>query len=317
LERLLHQFRNRKLKIGSFTACSNVTGVQTPYHQLARIMHKHGGVCFVDFSASAPYVEINMHPRSPLEKLDAIFFSPHKFLGGPGTSGVLVFDSRLYANGIPDHPGGGTVLWTNRWGKYRYVSDIEGREDGGTPGILQTIKTALCIKLKERMGVRNILKREREIKDLLLDGLSKIPDLEILAGHQKDRLGIVSFNVKDIHYNLMVKLLNDRFGIQSRGGCACAGPYGHYLLNIDKQTSKQITDQIDKGDFSFKPGWVRLSLHPIMTNEEIRHILKAVRAIATNFKEWKKDYRYNSKTNDFFHLADKRQIQVEQLFELK
>ena len=117
-----------QLKIGSFTACSNVTGIQTPYYKLARLMHQHGGLCFVDFAASAPYVEINMHPEDPLEKLDAIFFSPHKFLGGPGTSGVLVFDSRIYTNKVPDHPGGGTVFWTNPWGEHKYFDDIEMRE---------------------------------------------------------------------------------------------------------------------------------------------------------------------------------------------
>ena len=136
LEQLLHVYKDRQLKIGSFTACSNVTGIQTPYHKLAKLMHQHGGLCFVDFAASAPYVEINMHPEDPLEKLDAIFFSPHKFLGGPGTSGVLVFDSRIYTNKVPDHPGGGTVLWTNPWGEHKYFDDIEMREDGGTPGIL-------------------------------------------------------------------------------------------------------------------------------------------------------------------------------------
>ena len=153
LEESLRKYKHRPLKIGSFTACSNVTGVQTPYHRLAKIMHEHGGICFVDFAASAPYVNINMHPADPLERLDAIFFSPHKFLGGPGSSGVMIFDSELYHLKSPDQPGGGTVLWTNPWGKYRYKPDIEEREDGGTPGFLQAIRSALAVELKERMGV--------------------------------------------------------------------------------------------------------------------------------------------------------------------
>ncbi|MCB0746547.1 MAG: aminotransferase class V-fold PLP-dependent enzyme, partial [Ignavibacteriae bacterium] len=160
LEFLLNRYNNRKVKIGSFTAASNVTGIRTDYHKLAKIMHQHGGICFVDFAASAPYVNINMHPEDPLEKLDAIFFSPHKFLGGPGTAGVVIFDKQLYKCKIPDHPGGGTVDWTNPWGEHKYINDIEAREDGGTPGFLQTIKTALCIRLKEQIGVENILQRE-------------------------------------------------------------------------------------------------------------------------------------------------------------
>jgi selenocysteine lyase/cysteine desulfurase len=269
LEQLLNVYKDRQLKIGSFTACSNVTGIQTPYHKLAKLMHQHGGLCFVDFAASAPYVEINMHPEDPLEKLDAIFFSPHKFLGGPGTSGVLVFDSRIYTNKVPDHPGGGTVLWTNPWGEHKYFDDIEMREDGGTPGILQSIRTALCLNLKSKMGIKNILKREKEQLSLLFSHLEKIPEVHILAGNIKDRIGIVSFYIETIHYNLLVRLLNDRYGIQVRGGCSCAGTYGHYLFNIDQTTSKQITEKITHGDMSTKPGWVRFSIHPIMTDEEI------------------------------------------------
>ena len=307
LEQLLHVYKDRQLKIGSFTACSNVTGIQTPYHKLAKLMHQHGGLCFVDFAASAPYVEINMHPEDPLEKLDAIFFSPHKFLGGPGTSGVLVFDSRIYTNKVPDHPGGGTVLWTNPWGEHKYFDDIEMREDGGTPGILQSIRTALCLNLKSKMGINNILKREKEQLSLLFSHLEKFPEVHILAGNIKDRIGIVSFYIETIHYNLIVRLLNDRYGIQVRGGCSCAGTYGHYLLNIDKTTSKQITEKITHGDMSTKPGWVRFSIHPIMTDEEILTFIQAIREIIENIDEWKKDYVYDPASNDYFYIHHLRE----------
>ena len=307
LEQLLNVYKDRQLKIGSFTACSNVTGIQTPYHKLAKLMHQHGGLCFVDFAASAPYVEINMHPEDPLEKLDAIFFSPHKFLGGPGTSGVLVFDSRIYTNKVPDHPGGGTVLWTNPWGEHKYFDDIEMREDGGTPGILQSIRTALCLNLKSKMGINNILKREKEQLSLLFSHLEKLPEVHILAGNIKDRIGIVSFYIETIHYNLIVLLLNDRYGIQVRGGCSCAGTYGHYLLNIDKTTSKQITEKITHGDMSTKPGWVRFSIHPIMTDEEILTFIQAIREIIVNIDEWKKDYVYDPASNDYFYIHHLRE----------
>jgi selenocysteine lyase/cysteine desulfurase len=301
LEQLLSQYRDRAIKIGSFTACSNVTGIQTPYHQLAKIMHKHGGLCFVDFAASAPYVKIDMHPKDPMEKLDAILFSPHKFLGGPGTSGVLLFDKRIYSSKVPDHPGGGTVTWTNPWGEHHYIEDIELREDGGTPGILQAIRTALCIKLKEQMGVDKILAREKEQLKLLLTGLENIPNLHVLERHHQNRIGIVSFTITNIHYNLIVKLLNDRFGFQVRGGCSCAGTYGHYLLQIDKNKSKKIANKIDSGDLSTKPGWVRFSLHPIMTNEEILLFVDAIKEITKNIEEWKKDYVYDPAGNDYFY----------------
>ena len=152
LKILLEKYKDRKIKYASITACSNVTGIQTPYHEIAELMHQNGGYCFVDFACSAPYVNINMHPENPLQKLDAIFFSPHKFLGGPGSTGIIIFSADLYKISVPDHPGGGTVKWTNPWKEHTYIDDIEDREDGGTPPFLQTIKTALCVKLKEEMG---------------------------------------------------------------------------------------------------------------------------------------------------------------------
>lgn len=302
-EELLKKFNNRKLKIGSFTAASNVTGIQPPYHLMAKMMHQHGGLCFVDFAAAAPYVDINIHPADPLEKLDAIFFSPHKFLGGPGTSGVLIFDSQLYKRQVPDNPGGGTVDWTNPWGQHKYIEDIELREDGGTPGFLQAIKTALAVNLKDEIGTKNILAREHELLETAFDRFDKIPSIHILAQETKNRLGIISFYVEDIHYNLMVKLLNDRFGIQVRGGCSCAGTYGHYLLHVDPTRSKHIADKINHGDLSEKPGWVRLSLHPTMTNEELDFVLNGIEEVISNVKEWSKDYTYSSKTNEFCHKS--------------
>ena len=227
-------------KIGAFTACSNVTGIRTPYHELARIMHENGGLCFVDFAANAPYDDINMHPDDPLEKLDAIYFSPHKFLGGPGSTGILIFDSALYGNAVPDHPGGGTVNWTNPWGGHSFLADIEAREDGGTPGFLQTIRAALAIRVKEAMGTDKIHARERELLRQAFDGLRSVPGLVILADSHEERIGCISFYIEDVHYNLIVKLMNDRFGVQVRGGCSCAGTYGHYLLHVDPTRSKSI-----------------------------------------------------------------------------
>ncbi len=319
LQRELDKYKNRKMKIGSFTACSNVTGISTPYHEMARIMHENGGLCFIDFAASAPYVDIDMHPPGDSKMaLDAIMFSPHKFLGGPGTSGVLVFNSKIYQSKVPDNPGGGTVDWTNPWGEFKYVDDIEAREDGGTPGFLQTIKTALCIRLKNQMGVKNIEQREKELVKIAFAELPKIPGMHILADNVQDRLGVISFYFDNIHFNLVVKLLNDKFGIQVRGGCACAGTYGHFLLDVSYDKSKQITDLINHGDLSQKPGWVRLSLHPTMTDDELYYIVDAIRQVQKNHSHWKKDYIYNNHTNEFRHInePEDKSIYVKDWFEL-
>ncbi len=304
LRKQLEQFKDRPFKIGSFTACSNVTGVRTPYHKLAAIMHEYGGVCFIDFAASAPYETIDMHPADPLEKLDAVMFSPHKFLGGPGSPGVLIFDSSIYHNDVPDQPGGGTVDWTNPWGDYKYVDNIEVREDGGTPGFLQSMKTALCFSLKEQMGVDNIRRREEELLQRAFTGLDTIPGLIILADNIRDRLGVISFYIQGIHYNLIVRLLNDLTGIQVRGGCACAGTYGHLLLEVSHEKSREITSKINHGDLSEKPGWVRWSLHPTATDEEVELMIDGLRTITTNIAELGKLYTYNRHENNFRHIEE-------------
>lgn len=303
LRKTIVRYKDRPLLIGSFTACSNVTGYIPPYYELARIMHENNGYCFVDFAASAPYVDIDMHPEEKMEQLDAVFFSPHKFLGGPGSAGVLIFNRQLYKNETPDNPGGGTVKWTNRWGGYSYISDIEVKEDGGTPGFLQGIRAALAIRLKEEMGTERINGREKELINLAFNGLEKVKGLHILAGHITERLGVFSFYLDKVHHNLVTKLLNDRFGIQLRGGCSCAGTYGHFLLNVDFGLSKEITDRIEAGDLSMKPGWIRLSLHPTMTDSELLFITDSIEKVGENADEWGRDYYYDRHTNEFHHSS--------------
>ncbi len=299
LREILKKECDREMIIGSFTACSNVTGIVTPYHEMAEIMHEFGGYCFVDFSASAPYVHIDMHPANEKQALDAIFFSPHKFLGGPGSSGVILFHKSLYKLTVPDQPGGGTVLWTNPWGEHHFFEDIEVREDGGTPGFLQAIKGALSVRLKEEMSVKYILEREHYLTHRLMDRLEKIPNIAILERGQRNRIGFISLYVPNLHHNLMVRLLNDQFGIQTRGGCSCAGTYGHILLNIDYEESRRITEKIDHGDLSEKPGWVRISLHPTMREEEVDYIADAVEIVVNEYHKWADNFRFNCQTGDY------------------
>jgi selenocysteine lyase/cysteine desulfurase len=300
---LLEKYKDRTLKIASVIAGSNVTGIETPYHDIAEMMHAHGGVCFVDFACSAPYVHIDMHPEHEARSLDAIFLSPHKFLGGPGTSGVLVFNKKLYKNMVPDCPGGGTVSWTNPWGEHKYIDNIEEREDGGTPGFLQTIKTALAIRLKEQMSVTKMLAREHELVDYVFNALASEENLHILAGQHQDRLGVISFFIDGLHFNLGVKLLNDRFGIQTRGGCSCAGTYGHFLLHVDQQTSNELTNEISIGDLVRKPGWIRMSIHPTTTNAEIEFICESLKGLAQHHEAWAKEYEYQAINNEFLHKS--------------
>lgn len=298
---LLEFYKDRKIKIAAVTSCSNVTGIKTPYYEMAKMIHQQGGYCFVDFACSAPYIDIDMHPADSESYLDAIFFSPHKFLGGPSSSGILIFNQKLYTNKVPDNPGGGTVDWTNPWGQHKYYDRIEAREDGGTPSFIQTMRVALSIKLKNEMDVQKIHDREQELTQRTFEVMKTIPNLHILAENIEDRLGVISFYIDGLHFNLAVKLLNDRYGIQVRGGCSCAGTYGHYLLQVSHETSSAITSMISIGDMSNKPGWIRLSLHPTMTNDELEFILDALQQLAAHHEVWSQDYSYHPSKNEYFH----------------
>ncbi|SHM07008.1 aminotransferase class V-fold PLP-dependent enzyme [Flavobacterium saccharophilum] len=302
LEAELKKYASRSLKIGSFTACSNVTGIITPYHELAKIMHQHGGFCFVDFAASAPYVKIDMHPEDPGQELDAIFFSPHKFLGGPGSCGILVFNEKLYKSNFPDNPGGGNVKYTTPWGEFCYSDAIEVREDGGTPGFLQVMRTALCMELKTQMGIENMKNREKELLELCYSELRNIPNISLLGDQKSERIGCISLNIEDIHYNLVVRLLNDRFGVQVRGGWSCASTYAHSLFGIEREKSNEIIAGIKKQNLTDKPGWVRISLHPTMTDQELLYICNALKSIILHHKDWGTDYNYNQCNNEFENM---------------
>ncbi|SEA35607.1 aminotransferase class V-fold PLP-dependent enzyme [Bizionia paragorgiae] len=299
LENEIKKYSHRKHLIGSFTACSNVTGIISPYHEMAKIMHKYGGLCFVDFAASAPYVNIDMHPENEDERLDAIFFSPHKFLGGPGSCGVLVYNKNIHKREIPDNPGGGNVKWTKPSGEFNYFEDTETREDGGTPGIIQVVRAALAINLKEKMNVDKMKAREEELLKYFYDAVEHINELTVLGTRNQKQIGCVSFNIENMHYNLVVRLLNDRFGIQVRGGWSCASTYAHYLCGINDVDSSEIIKQIEAKNLVDKPGWVRLSIHPTMSNEEIKYVVDSISEMIANQKEWSADYNYNCATNEF------------------
>lgn len=298
LQAEIDKYADRKLKIGAFTAGSNVTGVITPIHEMAEVMHKNGGYCFVDYAATAPYVAIDMHPENELQALDAIYFSPHKFLGGPGACGVTLFNKSIY-NGKSCVPGGGNVTWTNPWGAYGFTSNDEAKEDGGTPGFLQAIRAALAIRLKEKMGTAQIEKREEELVSKAFERMNKIEGVRIVGEQESKRIGVVSFNIDDIHYNAVVRIMNDRYGIQIRGGWACASTYCHYLFELDQSQSKRLTDGIDSQNLTGKPGWARMSLHPTMSDEQLEYALDAIEYIAKNKQDLKEDYVYDVKTNDF------------------
>jgi selenocysteine lyase/cysteine desulfurase len=276
----LERYTDRPLKIGSFSAASNVTGIITDTTRVTELLHQYGALAFWDFAAAAPYVDIDVAAGG----FDAVFLSPHKFIGGPGTPGVLVASRRILTNSVPDVVGGGTVSFVNPL-EHFYLSDPAHREEGGTPAIIESIRAGLVFGLKEAVGVDTIRALERDFLRRALDSWGEHPNIQVLGNPEAERLSIVSFVIKRpggryLHHNVVVAILNDLFGIQSRGGCSCAGPYGHRLLGIDIETSHEYEREVARGCEGIKPGWVRVNFNYFISETVFQYIVDAVALVA-------------------------------------
>jgi selenocysteine lyase/cysteine desulfurase len=306
LEQELLRFAARPLKIGSFSAASNVTGIATDTRAISTLLHKHGALSFWDYAAAGPYVDIKMKEDAELAYKDAVFISPHKFIGGPQTPGVLVVKRALLVNTVPACPGGGTVAYVNQE-EHRYVSDPEIREEGGTPAIIESIRAGLVFQLKEAVGAEAIREREVDFINRAIASWSTNQNIAILGNLSAWRLSIVSFIVRHrqayLHHNFIVALLNDLFGIQSRGGCGCAGPYGHRLLGIDVETSKEFEREIVRGCEGIKPGWVRVNFNYFLSETQFQFLLDAIHLIANDGWRLLPHYRFNPDTGEWRHRA--------------
>jgi selenocysteine lyase/cysteine desulfurase len=304
LERLrseLTSYADRPLKIGSFSAASNVTGIITDSTLVTRVLHEHGALAFWDFAAAAPYVEIDVTAGG----FDAVFISPHKFIGGPGTPGVLIAKRAVLTNSVPDVVGGGTVAYVNPL-EHRYLTDAAHREEGGTPAIIESIRAGLVFELKAAVGVETIRALEHDFLRRAMAAWSMHPGIQILGNPTAERLSIVSFVVKRpggryLHHNVVVAILNDLFGIQSRGGCSCAGPYGHRLLGIDIERSHEFEHEIASGCEGIKPGWVRVSFNYFISDAVFRYIVRAVSMVADHGWKLVPHYRFSLESGLWRH----------------
>ena len=309
LEEELIRHADRPLKIGSFSAASNVTGIGTNTRAVASLLHRHGALSFWDFAAAAPYVKIEMNladgePDGHLVYKDAVFISPHKFIGGPGTPGLLIAKRHLFKNTVPAVPGGGTVAYVNPE-EHRYLADPTHREEGGTPAIVESIRAGLVFQLKEAVGHETIRTREESFIKRAIASWARDPNLVILGNQDAWRLSIVSFVIRHgddyLHHNAVVALLNDLFGIQARGGCSCAGPYGHRLLGIDLATSKEFEREIVRGCEGIKPGWVRVNFNYFLSEAQFQFLLDAIHFVAEHGWKLLPHYRFDPVTALWHH----------------
>ncbi|MEM8600645.1 MAG: aminotransferase class V-fold PLP-dependent enzyme [Bacteroidota bacterium] len=312
------RFEGRR-KIGSFCAASNVTGLVSPVHEIARLLHRRDALALFDYAAGAPYLPIDMAPANdPDARIDAVFLSPHKFLGGPGSSGVLVFDEALYPHHLPPSVGGGgTVDYVGPQG-HDFTADVEAREKAGTPGLFQTLRAALALDLKDAathegtQGIDAIHAREHTLLCRALKRWGQDDRIEILGPTDpSQRIGIVSFNLRTrgtdsqpgryLHPKFVTVLLNDLFGIQSRAGCSCAGPYGHRLLGIDSDESERYRGVIRQGLHGVKPGWCRVGFHYTMDDAEADFVIEAVAFLAERGACFLPRYDFDVNTGAWTH----------------
>lgn len=309
LEKALQTYADRPLKIGSFSAASNVTGIGSKTGEIATLLHRFGALSFWDFAAAGPYVKVEMNlqgdgPDGHLAYKDAVFISPHKFIGGPGTPGLLIAKRSLFNNRVPAAPGGGTVAYVNPE-EHRYLDDPVHREEGGTPDILGSIRAGLVFQLKQAVGHEEIHRRERDFTRRAIEAWSAHDNISILGNPDLWRLSIVSFVVghegRYLHHNFVVTLLNDLFGIQSRGGCSCAGPYGHRLLGINLAVSTRFEEQILRGCEGVKPGWVRVNFNYFIEESTFDFIIEAVKFVADHGWRFLPDYTFDMHTGQWCH----------------
>jgi selenocysteine lyase/cysteine desulfurase len=318
LERELQKYQDRPLKIGSFSAASNVTGIGSKTGKIAILLHRYGALSFWDFAAAGPYVEIEMNMQEEgefghLAYKDAIFISPHKFIGGPGTPGILVAKKKLFTNRVPAMPGGGTVSYVNSK-EHRYLDCPIHREEGGTPDIVGAIRAGLIFQLKESVGHAAIREAEESYIQRDIETWSKHPNIQILGNPKSWRLSIVSFMIRDgehyLHHNFVVALLNDLFGIQARGGCSCAGPYGHRLLGIDLTTSHAFEQEVLRGCEGIKPGWTRLNFNYFISEETFDFLIQAVQIIASDGWKLLPQYAFDPMTGQWKHRAAQPKVRM-------
>ncbi len=300
-------------KIGAFSAASNVSGICTDVYAVAALLHRYGARAFFDYSARAPYDAIDVR-HDEHSYFDGVFFSPHKYLGGPGSTGILLVHRSVYSSDLPPSvAGGGTVRFVSGT-RQDYIDDVELREQAGTPAILQTMRAALAMDLQHRCGIDAIKAREAELLDRAYERFGEIPHIRLLVPHQKgEQLAICSFNIRHgdayLHPRFVVRLLNDLFGIQTRAGCSCAGPYGHRLLDIDPSMSEEYSRRIGRGEEGLKPGWVRINFHFLLTDEEFEFLCDAIIFVAEYGRYFMDDYVFDQTSGAWTHRDGSDEIE--------
>lgn len=312
LQEQLSLYSHFPTKIGSFSAASNVTGILENVDDVTVLLHKHGALACWDYAAAAPHTDINMNPRgdsSASNKLlakDAIMFSPHKFPGGPGTPGILMMKKSLIKNSVPSVPGGGTVFYVTA-DNHQYLENLEEREEGGTPDILGVIRAGLVFQLKAAIGTDEIRARERRMTNKFFDGIKNVPSIVPLGSTNHERVPIMTFMIKlkdtdkFLHFNYVSTLLSDLFGIQCRGGCLCAGPYGHKLLNIGPKAAGALQDELLNKTEILRPGYIRLSMNYYWSEEEVDYVVNAIKFVAEHGWKLLSEYMFWVDTGEWRH----------------
>ncbi len=316
-------YKHRPFRLGAFSAASNVTGVISDVRAISKLLHQHGATAFFDYAAAGPYVEIDMHPHDPEERMDAIAISPHKFVGGPQATGILVAHKSLFVTRTPEKPGGGTVDYVASLAKRHvdYTSRLDEREEAGTPSVVSDLRAGIAFLVKEMVGPERIYEHEVALASRAMRRMAKHPAVKILGPTTLKRLAIISFNIDGLHHDLVSALLDHLFGIQNRAGCACAGPYGHRLLGINEEISLKYRAQIQRNVIGVKPGWVRLSLPYYASDEDIEFILSAVEFVAEHGKDFIPAYKLGWNDGVWRHIEHPRpdvppiELTVEALFE--
>ncbi|MGE0876710.1 MAG: aminotransferase class V-fold PLP-dependent enzyme, partial [Burkholderiales bacterium] len=273
----------------AITGVSNVTGILNPIHEIAELAHRHGALIVVDAAQMAAHVPIRMSGNpDPAQDLDVVVFSGHKVYA-PGSPGVVVARSELFAPVEPEEVGGGMVdtVWLDR---YTVSQSFPDREEAGTPNIPGAIALGAALYALHSVGMTAIAEDEHRLMAYALKAIATVPGITVYGASDPAgatlRTGAITFNLEDCDHAFTAAVLNDYFNIAVRNECFCAHPYVREMVMASLE---EAADRLSNADLERladeRRGMVRASFGIYNTEADVDALVAALRAIAARRDE--------------------------------
>lgn len=287
------------VKLVTLTGASNVTGWINDIHKIAEIVHEYQAQLLVDGAQLIPHRKVNMLPNDDPAHIDYLAFSAHKMYAPFGT-GVLIGPKETFLKTAPEYVGGGTIDIVTT--KHVIWAGLPDREESGSPNVIGAIALSGAIQVLKHLDMKNIAHHEQELTTYTISELKKIKEITLYGStdsKKKNRVGVITFNLKNISHSLLTAFLSYEYGIGVRNGCFCAQPYLHRLLKLTPQEIQQLDYYAINQQLEKMPGMVRISFGMYNNKKDIDQLLKALICINENIEELKKHYVFSQKEGSY------------------